>query len=227
MGCSQMCRILTGSHVIGMNYNYVTSCNHNRRAFVWSSISAFSSFPSDSEVALLDIFHLLRLICSDFPRPLIEDAFRVLSLGPGTGKSSYSFMNSQNSKFPLTSCQVAIYFNVVYGEWMKLVDAYFQAQGSSTDKNGSCGIVYTHQSLTKLQQQLSNWRFELKKQLQHPSQKALEQIMKSELSNVSGFSTNKLYSLDQFRKQLYVNEIIADDLLRRPPSTLPPATSSA
>ena len=115
---------------------------------------------------------------------------------------------------------------MVYGEWLKLVEAYFQAQGGSSDKNGTCGIVYTQPNILKLQQQLSNWRFELKKQLQHPSQHALELIMKKELGNVSGFSSNKLYTVDQFRKQLLESDLISEELLRRPPSTLAPTTSS-
>ena len=203
-------RILTGNHVLGMNYAYVTSCNYNRRSFTWCCMDAFNSFPSNTEVTVIDFYHLLRLVCIDFPKNLVEDSLRVVSMGLG---SSFTQTPSPNTKYLLSKCQVAVYFNVVYGEWLILLEAFFQSEEGKQD----C-IPYTQESLTQLQQQINNWYTEIKHNLKQPSNLIINTIISNEIAigTAGEFSSKKVYTLNQFRRALYANENVYLDLMRRP-----------
>ena len=118
-------RVLSCTHVIGMNMSYITACNYNRRAFVCCCIDSFSSFPQALELTIIEAYHILRLICIDFPRSRIEEAIYPL-VSSSTNTSANSRVLVDNPKFLVHTFQAALYFSILYEDWIRVVTTWFE-----------------------------------------------------------------------------------------------------
>jgi len=203
--------MLTGNHVLGMNYGYITSANFHRRAFVSCCIQAFSEFSDKQELTIFEAYHLLHLICPDFPRSLIEDAVAPFTSSIQSRTSSYL----QNLAYSLKSIQIAIFFHVLYEEWLKIVENYFQS-GHSTilDVTSQCNRFQQH-----IQQYYSDNR------LVQPAKEIIQEVLRQisgggRSGSASGsHATTTVYkelSYDVIRKEMYANEAIIMDVMRLP-----------
>eukprot|EP00962_Isochrysis_galbana_P044250 scaffold17115_cov109-Isochrysis_galbana.AAC.1 len=67
--------VITGTHVVLRNFDYINACEHNRWAFVTSCIGAFAELPHDDLMDALELTQMIRLLCPDFPVQLVEHVF--------------------------------------------------------------------------------------------------------------------------------------------------------
>lgn len=230
-------RVLSCTHVIGMNFSYITACNYNRRAFVCCCIDAFQSFPPALEMTVLEAYHILRLICVDFPRVRIEEAiFPVVGNNDANTRSSGSRLLVDNHKCLIHTLQAALYFSILYENWIGVVRSWFEhvayntplsislSAGASTDVNMGTSksincirvvIPLTQLNLQRLNQQLTQWRSELPNTFLQPHKDAITSVIAMLTQNTAN-GNMKTLSLDQFLKAMLSNPIVEVDLFRKP-----------
>jgi hypothetical protein len=64
--------VISGTHVVLRNFDFVNACDRNRWAFVTSCMESFAELPPDDMITALELTHMLRLLCPDFPAQLVE-----------------------------------------------------------------------------------------------------------------------------------------------------------
>ena len=213
---------MIGNHINGMNYSSIMSLACNRNAFVFNCIEAFKSFPSTAEFTIFDLYHVLHLVCNDFPKQVIEDALSPL-FHPAISKTA-----NLSNKYSIKSMQVALYFSILYVDWLKLVENFFQMQNfynGTSNVTTNLYMLHTPQNIAKLQAQLYNIEKEKScSNFQIPHKYAIEtickQLMNQSIVNNGGNgnqgNNNKYLSFDMFKKELYLNPYIITDIFKVP-----------
>lgn len=75
--------VLNGTHVLLREFSYVNRCARDRWAFVQSAREALADLDQDQLVSAVAMTQLLRLVCSDFPLEVAEEACRLCGSSQG------------------------------------------------------------------------------------------------------------------------------------------------
>jgi hypothetical protein len=71
---------LKGEHILLREYAFVSATALNRKCFLQQVKKVFHSTPYYKQITALDYHQMLCLVCSDFPRSMMIDIVRPLSL---------------------------------------------------------------------------------------------------------------------------------------------------
>ncbi len=115
-------RIQSCHHVLGAEYSFIVSCQTNRRAFIFCLMEAFQKFTYEEEMTTIEYQQLVEMICPDFPRKIITDAVAPL-------EASKKVINAI-PKVPQGEFRIALFFYIVYEEWLKYIETIFREEGS-------------------------------------------------------------------------------------------------
>jgi len=186
--------VLSCHHVIGSEYSYICGSKYNRRAFVYCLKESFSSISDDEEITSADYQQLVDVLCPDVPRHIIYEAAYAVE---GVNSSS-----SQTTKYLHKNIRIAVFFHIVYEEWLKMVETFFREDGISGSVN-----------LAKLRLFLDHSRVSISPHIDHPPKSAIDAIGQGQTSSDITF--------DGLRRLLFKNAAVVTDLYRKPPSALP------
>lgn len=187
--------VLSCHHVIGSDYSYICGSKYNRRAFVYCLQESFSSISDDEEITSADYQQLVDVICPDMPRHIIyEAAYAVEPANQST---------SQTTKYLHKNLRIAVFFHIVYEEWLKMTENFFREEGVS----GSANIA-------KLKLFLDHARVSISPHIDHPPKLAIDSIGQ-------GASTATEMTFDGLRRLLFKNPLVAAELYRKPASAVP------
>jgi len=189
--------VLSCHHVLGAEYSYICGSKYNRRAFVYCLLESFSSLSDDEDLTPADYQQLVDVICPDMPRHIIYEAAYAVETS--------SAPNSTTNKYSHKKLRLAIFFHIVYEDWLKLVENFCRDEGSS-------GAVHVN----KLKLFLEHARVSISPYIDHPPKAALEATFQSVTK-----SHNSEITYDGMRRNLFKSPIIEEELTRRPKSALP------
>ena len=122
-------------HIVGTDYSYVSECNYNRKSFVYCMVESFSGFADFDLMTSVDMLQLIESIVSKFPRSIIMEA--ALSIDSASEITPV--------KFTFRDLSTAIYFLVLFDEWLKLVGDIFREEGAMN-------VLSTYRLKSKLEQ---------------------------------------------------------------------------
>jgi len=134
-------RIQSCQHVLGAEYAYIGATAHNRRAFIFCLTEIFASFSADESMSVAEHEQLVEMVCPDFPRNMMHAAAACCDPAPkaaeGTGVSGLGRMHSTApvaEKAPgkcwHAHLRVALYFHILYEEWLKYIETIFREEGN-------------------------------------------------------------------------------------------------
>lgn len=191
---------LSQSHVLGAQYTFITSCNHNRRSFVFCLMELFRTFPLNEELTAVEYQQIIEMICPDFPRQVVlEASYSVKATNTAEGSSSSS--PKMALKYRHEDLRVALYFHIIYEEWLKRVEMHFREEGS---------LEYLN--IFRVRTHLDEIRSSPKCLFEHPPQNGIEEII-TLLSNAPGTVSGCDVTFDGFKKTIFSNKLIAADVL--------------
>lgn len=108
-------------HVVGTGFSYVLESNHNRKSLVFCLLDAFKEFSANHDTTCNDFFYLIEPLCPGFPKSLVFQACLTLPSVSGDNKESkYNIF----ALVQIISCQI------LFDEWLKLVEEYFRNENS-------------------------------------------------------------------------------------------------
>jgi len=183
-------RVRSCHNVLGADYAFITGCRQNRRAFVFCLMELFETFSLAEEMSVIEYQQLVELICPDFPRQIvIEAAYAVEAKNPTASPPKYAHGD----------LRVAVYFHIIYDEWLKSIEAVFREHGTPD-----------YLSLFRAKSHFEAARNNPSLIFEHPPIDGLEET----LSVLSSYSSGGDITMDGLRRVLFVNPIIAADVCR-------------
>ena len=208
-------RVQSCRHVLGADWQFITSCRQNRRAFVFCLGELFRSFSLEASMSASEFHHLAELACSDFPRHVVQDACSCLEASPP---------GSVPPKYRLADLRVSVYFNIIYDQWLK------QAMWQEPVLN----IFRVKTSLDDLRTHRNAFHA-----FEQPPLEGVDEVISalglrpppllssssSSSSSSSGGANHPTavcdVSFEQFRRALVCNKVLERDVLSTSPQALP------
>mmetsp|Transcript_70221 Transcript_70221/g.116677 ORF Transcript_70221/g.116677 Transcript_70221/m.116677 type:complete len:351 (-) Transcript_70221:299-1351(-) len=132
--------VLSGTHVLLREYEYINSCVRNRLDFVRSVRDAFVDFPPSQKVSGLEMAELMQLLCPDFPLELVAHAC-LLS-------------GEKDDQIPFSELLHAVLARFYYADFLEKTAEVF-----CTCDTRACGQVNRNVLCLTLRQMLSTGRF--------------------------------------------------------------------
>lgn len=185
-------QVRTGKHVIGTSYSFIYESNYNRRAFVYYLTDAFKGFKGSSELTAMEFYHMIETICPNFPKSIVLEAVMCVRAVPSSLTSAVA------TKYRMDNISTAVYFNILWSEWLHMMEDYFAAEATM-------GVIDRSKVQEKIQENLLSFPTSLS---QPPSIAVL-----SALSDASDQMLDGALSLDLFRSILYASSIIAAEIV--------------
>ena len=164
-------------------------------------METFSNFSPKEDFALLEYQQFLELVCSDFPRHLLLEAAIGLTVHSMVGATP---------KYCHGDLSVAIYFHIIYEDWLKEVEHFLR------DEHGSCC-----RSMARIRNHFAECRHLLPLTVERPSATILEDV----LARTTG-PTQEI-SFEELRKMLLVNEAVISDVCKVPVHATPIVSATA
>jgi hypothetical protein len=112
-------KVASCQHVIGSDYNFISGCKHNRRAFIFCLHEVLVSFALTDEFCVPEFQQIIEQLCPDFPYLLAEDASRLIN--PHN-------VSSRPPKYVLKDLLLAFSFQFLYSEWLRELDKAYSTE---------------------------------------------------------------------------------------------------
>jgi hypothetical protein len=109
-------RIQSYRHVLGQNFEFVSSCKLNRRAMVFCCRESLHDFQESTLLPQGDYLLLLRVLCPDFPSAICERVAEVL--GPSRMQ--------EEERYPLGEFSAYLSFMLLYQPWLHEFSTVFE-----------------------------------------------------------------------------------------------------
>lgn len=87
-------------------------------------IKAFKNFPDNTELTPIEFYLLLESVVSNFPKSVVMES--LMSIENNTPGSP----NSVSSKYQFKDIALAVYTQVLYDEWLKLMEEFFREENT-------------------------------------------------------------------------------------------------
>jgi len=153
-------------------------------------------FESYDELTLSDLHQMILMICPDFPYSLLEES--VFALDP--------VFASTPSKFAYGDLKIALFFHVLYAEWLADLMKLFLS-----NENGS--NIFVSVQAARLQQKIQNWIAETTLNYPQPPREGIEYALQL-LSVGAGKSLEISY--EKMLQTLFSCQILQDDVCAKP-----------
>lgn len=185
-------QVSSGSHVIGTDYSYVIESNHNRKSLVYCLIKAFKNFPDNTELTAVEFFLLIESVVTSFPKSVVmESLIGIENITPGSP-------NSVSSKYQFKDIALAVYTQILYDEWLKLMEEFFREENT-----------LNFVSIYRIKAQMEEFHNNYSTTIFQPSIAAVNSAMES---TTAATSPDGDMTYDQFRKCLFLSKAIAYEL---------------
>ena len=185
-------QVSSGSHVIGTDYTYVIESSHNRKSLIYCLIKAFKNFPDNTELTAVEFYLLIESIVSNFPKSIVmESLISIENTVPGSS-------NTVSSKFQFKDIAMAVYIQVLYDEWLKLMEEFFREENT-----------LNFVSLYRIKAQMEDLQINYATTVFQPSLAAVHSAMEG---TTAATSPDGDMTYDQFRKCLFVSKSFAYEL---------------
>eukprot|EP01038_Epipyxis_sp_PR26KG_P014461 gene14461-19409_t len=200
-------------HVIGTDFRYVIESNHNRRSFVYCLIEAFLGFSENDELTAYDYYCIVELISPNFPKSIITDAIVALSshnhVPMISNSSNESEILNSTITYPFKELSIAVYFQLIYDEWIKLVEEFFSSENENpmVSNNVTNAVI----SSSKIKSKITEFNHLFSLSFFQPP---LEVVNMAVDFLVKSNNNDDLISYDSFRKGILLNKAIATEIYR-------------
>lgn len=185
-------QVSSGSHVIGTDYCYVIESNHNRKSLVYCLIKAFKNFPDNTELTAIEFYLLIESVVSNFPKSIVmESLMSIENMVPGSP-------NSVSSKYQFKDIALAVYTQILYDEWLKLMEEFFKEENT-----------LNFVSIYRIKAQMEDLQNNYSTSIFQPSMASVNSAMES---TTAATSPDGDMTYDQFRKCLFTSKALAYEL---------------
>ena len=140
---------LKGEHVLLREYAFVSATPLNRRCFRQQVKKVFHSTPYYKILTALDYHQMLCLICSDFPRSLMIETVKTLSIANTDRTSEQAGEQILFEQYELGALQSAVCVFFYFNEFLENLRQIFQESQQSSALNiyEQCSCYTLYQSV--------------------------------------------------------------------------------
>jgi len=175
-------------------------------------LETFQGIGNNEELTVIDFHLLLQIICPDFPLSLVEDS--VYAIDAATGMVP----TSSPAKYYYSDLRVAIFFHIIYHDWLRELGKLFLSDTDSEHFNPL--------SINRLQAKLNSWQSDVTyTAIQQPPKEGIETAINSLLLLSKGSDV----TYDKVLRSLFASSIIREDVCTKNPRGLaivPPILNS-
>ena len=189
-------QVRSTQHVVGMPYGYIVESNHNRRSFVLCLMESFKGMPDTLELTSADFFSLVEALSANFPKSVVLDASQCLQ------RSAEGDGSNTAHTFKIIS--YAVYCSILYEDWMRLVAEYFAEESSTNSMN-----------ILKLKAKIEEFHVSISPSVLQPALEIVYAVLDASNPSNSASGTSSYLtelSLDQFRKTMFLSDIMREDI---------------
>lgn len=183
----------SGTHVLGAPYSYVLESNHNRRCLIYCFMEAFQGFV-DMTVSAIDFFHMIESLSPNFPKSIVMETVEALT-------DNKIVDDESNATFEFRILSNAVYCRIIYDEWLKLMDEFFQSQ-----KNNP--YHHYHTSTAKVKTQVDEFCTSVSLLVKQPPPEMVHAVLRDMEQAVPPIEL----SAETFRKAIFTSPGIATEL---------------
>jgi|TARA_B110000090_G_C13145981_1_gene355713 hypothetical protein len=151
-------------------------------------METFQTFNYEEEMSTIEYQQIIEMICPDFPRKIIADAVAPLDRPKAANVTT---------KYAHGEFRIALFFSIVYEEWLKYIETIFREEGS-LDCLG----------LFRLRAYLEDCRNNWSISFAQPHSASIDDALQ-------GFTGSEI-SFYAFLRALFANKIIQEDVCSSP-----------
>jgi hypothetical protein len=160
-------------------------------------MESFKFFEASFETTPNEIFHLIEAVCPGFPKSIVVEASTL------TLTNVNHLVQLLETKCNFRPLFRNIAFLILYDEWLKIIEEFFRNDGKGMFLSSS-----------KLKTKLEEYSRNLPLSIYQPPLQAIQAAIEVELSTSHSRSYDKEISYDNFKKNLFSNAMVLNELER-------------